>query len=68
MFFFALGAGSRRFKSSRPDQSTFETKLRKETATAEHSCEAGLLPKNGYDLTFFIQQKFVNKSQSFLLR
>jgi hypothetical protein len=29
-----LGAGSRRFKSSRPDQSPFETKLRKETATA----------------------------------
>jgi hypothetical protein len=36
-----LGAGSRRFKSSRPDQSPFETKLRKETATAKLKAKPG---------------------------
>ena len=38
----ALGAGSRRFKSYRPDQASFCTTFRTKPVTAKHLCEAGL--------------------------
>jgi len=47
-----LGAGCRRFKSSRPDQSSFETKLRKETATAEAESEAGHIIAHSTEMYF----------------